>query len=144
MTPLSQLAVVLALGLCSCAPGGIGRESGPARATERFDPQAVETVDGQVLGVDRVPIQDQLAYSVRLTLGRPRGAPISVTLGPGWYLDKQGLSFSRNDMVEVRGARVEHEGKSSIVAEEVRKGGKVVRLRDERGRPLWGAPSAGH
>lgn len=139
MSVLPKLMTAVALVVSGCAPGAT---SGPPRATERFDPRAVETVDGQVLGVDRVPIQDQLAYSVHLTLGRAEGGPVSVSLGPGWYLSRHGLSFSPRDVVEVRGMRVEHEGKSSIVAEEVKKNGKVVRLRDEQGRPLWGAPSA--
>jgi hypothetical protein len=138
MTVLSKVVVTGVVALSGCAPGAVG----PPRASERFDPQAVETVDGRVLGVDRVPIQDQLAYSVHLTLGQAEGGPVSVALGPGWYLSRQGLSFSPRDVVEVRGVRVEHEGKTSIVAEQVKKGGKVVLLRDERGRPLWGAPAA--
>lgn len=133
-----KFVVAGALAVFGCAPGAT---SGP-RTTQRFEPQAVETVDGQVLGVDRVPIQDQLAYSVRLTLGRAEGGPVQVSLGPGWYLSEHGLSFSPRDVVEVHGVRVEREGKSSIVAQDVKKNGKVVRLRDERGRPLWGAPSA--
>ncbi len=132
------------VGLClavpfavSCTPAGAQSE-GPPRVTQRFDPSAIETVNGEVLGVDRIPAQDQLSSGVHITLRDDRGHPISVHLGPGWYLDEKGLHFGRSEHVEVRGARTQVGGEPAIIAEEVTQGGKVVRLRDEQGRPLWG------
>ncbi len=122
--------------LPACAPGAAQAE-GPPRASQRFDPQAVQTVDGRVLGVDRIPIQDQLAYGVRITVRDESGRPVAVHLAPGWYLDKQGLHFSPREQIEVRGYRTDVEGKPAIMAEKITKDGKVVRVRDERGRPLW-------
>jgi len=67
----ASTALLLALGLAPfavcCAPAGAGSE-GPPRATHRFDPQAVETVEGRVLGVDRTSAQDQLSYGVHFTV----------------------------------------------------------------------------
>lgn len=120
----------------SCAPAGAQSE-GPPRVTQRFDPRAVETVDGRILGVDRTPIQDQLAYGVHITVSTDRGRPVSVHLAPGWYLDEKGLRFAPREQVEVRGYRTEVRGEPAIIAEEIKKGGRVVRIRDERGRPLW-------
>jgi len=60
-----------------------------------------------------------------------------VRLAPGWYLDQKGLHFSPSERVEVRGVRMEVQGEPALVAEQIKKGGKVVRIRDERGRPLW-------
>lgn len=131
------IVVGLAVPLAgSCAPQG-ARSEGPPRATQRFDPQAVETVDGEVLGVDRIPIQDQLAYGIHITVRDDLGRPVSVRLAPGWYLDQKGLRFAPRERVEVRGVRTRIAGEPAFVAEEVKKGGKVVRIRDEQGRPLW-------
>lgn len=122
--------------LGSCAPGG-ARPEGPPRATHRFEPRAVETVDGRVLGVDRIPAQDQLSYGVRLKVRDDLGRPVSVRLAPGWYLDEKGLRFAPRERVEVVGVRTRVEGEPAFLAEEIHKGDQVVRLRDKQGRPLW-------
>lgn len=94
-------------------------------------------MDGRVLGVDRTSAQDQLSYGVHLTVRDDLGRPVAVRLAPGWYLDQKGLHFSRSERVEVRGVRMEVQGEPAILVEEIKKDGKVVRIRDERGRPLW-------
>lgn len=137
----SRIAMLVGLSLTaplagSCAPAG-ARSEGPPRVTQRFDPRAVETVDGQVLGVDRIPARDQLSSGVHITLRDDLGHPLSVDLAPGWYLDAKGLHFGARERVQVRGVRTQVAGQPAFIAEEVRKGGKVVRLRDKQGRPLW-------
>lgn len=125
----------LALGvtLGGCVGGQVTpREGMPGPETHRFDPGAVETVDGRVLGVDRAPPSDTLATGVRLKLGGDDG-PVSVDLAPGWYLDQKGLHFATNERVRIRGSRVHN----AIVAQEITAGGRVIQLRDSQGRPLW-------
>lgn len=135
------LQAALALSVAACVASQVSPQEGiPQPEAGRPDPGAVQLVDGQVLGVDRRPPSEALGSSVRLTLGGKAGVPVSVTLGPGWYLDQQGLHFAPNERVHVRGTRIEQNGRSSIVAQEITAGGRVVRLRDAAGRPLWGSP----
>ena len=43
-------------------------------------------------------------------------------LGPTWFLEKEGLKLAKGDAVEVTGSLVESEGKTFLVAREVKKG----------------------
>ncbi len=62
---------------------------------------------------------------------------ISVHLGPGWYIENQDTKIEPKDKVEITGSRITLEGKPAIIAAEVKKGEEVLKLRDEKGFPLW-------
>jgi hypothetical protein len=62
---------------------------------------------------------------------------VEVQLGPSDYVDQQGLGLAAGNQVQVKGSRLTRAKKTFIVAAEVRKGDKVLRLRDETGRPMW-------
>jgi hypothetical protein len=62
---------------------------------------------------------------------------ISVHLGPSWYLDRQDFSIKNGDEIEVTGSRIDFSGNPAIIAAEVRQGGKVLKLRDNNGIPVW-------
>ncbi len=62
---------------------------------------------------------------------------VSVHLGPSWYLENQDLKIEPKDKVEVKGSRITFEGKPAIIADEVRKGDEVLKLRDDAGFPVW-------
>ena len=64
----------------------------------------------------------------------------NVFLGPAMYLDRQDLKIGRYDSLEVTGFKKVYDGKPTLVAQEIRKGGHVFKLRDQNGVPLWGDP----
>lgn len=61
---------------------------------------------------------------------------ISVHLGPGWYIDNQDTKIEPKDKVEVRGSRITFKRQQAIIAAEVKKGDKTLKLRDENGFPV--------
>jgi hypothetical protein len=63
---------------------------------------------------------------------------LTVLLGPSWFIEGQDFPIAALDRVEVKGSRLLLEGKNVVVAAEIRKGDKVLRLRDGQGAPLWG------
>jgi hypothetical protein len=69
---------------------------------------------------------DDPATHVHLVIQPEDGTPVRVDLGPGWYLDEHGLSFSKDELVEVEGRPEPREGGQVIVARRVRKNGKTV------------------
>ena len=88
MTDSRKLVALLALGTCL----GCGR---PAASPSSPQPEApLITVDGEVLGVDRVPAADRLASGPRLQLEQADRVTFAVELAPDWYLDRQGLRFA--------------------------------------------------
>jgi hypothetical protein len=65
------------------------------------------------------------------------GQALDVHLGPTWYLEREGLELSKGDPVEVTGSVVDTDDDRFLVARELKKGAKVLTLRDERGVPVW-------
>ena len=62
---------------------------------------------------------------------------MDVHLGPTWFLQGEGFEIAKGDAVEVIGSVVDSEGTTFLIAREVKKGQKAVRLRDEQGVPAW-------
>jgi hypothetical protein len=61
-------------------------------------------------------------------------------LGPGWFVEQAGVAIVALDKIEVKGSRIIFQGKPSIIAAEVKKGDQVLKLRNEKGAPLWTGP----
>lgn len=62
---------------------------------------------------------------------------ITVFLGPAWYIEKQHFTINQDDVIQVKGCKKMYEGETFIVAEEIKKGDVVLKLRDESGIPYW-------
>jgi hypothetical protein len=62
---------------------------------------------------------------------------ISVHLGPVWYIERQDTAIAIGDKIEVKGSRINYEGKAAIIAAEIHKGDEVLMLRDASGIPMW-------
>jgi len=60
-----------------------------------------------------------------------------VYLGPGWFLAKQDLTFAPQDQVEITGSQTTFQGKPALIAAQVKKGDKSLKLRDPAGIPAW-------
>jgi hypothetical protein len=101
-----------------------------------YDTTTVETITGEVVAVNRIPSGKGRGGGVHLMLKTDK-EEIAVHLGPQWYVDQQPMNVAAKDHVEVRGSRISFEGKAVIIAAEVKKGGRVLKLRDDAGLPLW-------
>lgn len=101
-----------------------------------YDPKTVETIKGKVVNVDTVTPMKGMGYGVHVTIETDKET-VSVHLGPGWYIENQDTRIEPKDTVEVTGSRITLEGKPVIIAAEVKKGDEVLKLRDEKGFPLW-------
>jgi hypothetical protein len=117
--------------------GGQGRGGGAGDPYSRmYNPQAVETLSGEVVSVDKFTPGRKMSYGVHFTL-KTEKETIPVHLGPSWYMEKQGMTFAPGDKVEVTGSRITYQGQPTIIAAEVKKGGQVLKLRDSAGVPAW-------
>ncbi len=125
---------ILALTLAGSALAQPGR--GPGAGYGRiYNPRTVETLSGQVVSVDT--FSGRGGYQgIHLTLKTDKET-IPVHLGPSWFMDRQNVKFAAQDTVEVTGSRVTFDGKPAIIAQEVKKAGQSLKLRDANGIPLW-------
>lgn len=101
-----------------------------------YDLKTVEIITGEVVRVNTITPMKGMGYGVHLMVKTDKET-ISVHLGPGWYIENQDTKIEPKDKVEVTGSRITLEGKPAIIAAEVKKGEEILKLRDEKGFPLW-------
>jgi hypothetical protein len=131
------LACGLWLVADASAQQGMGGPGGGRRGRRMYNSQTVETVRGEVVNVRTLPSRRGAAGGgVHVTLKTDKET-IDVHVGPSWYLAEKGVKLAPKDQLEVRGSRVTFEGKPAIIAAEVTKAGKSLRLRDDNGLPVW-------
>ncbi len=117
--------------------GGRGRGWGAQDIYGRmFDPKTGEKVTGEVASVETFTPGKGMSSGTHITV-KTDGQTIPVHLGPGWYLQEQGLTLAPQDKVIITGSRVAYEGKPAIIASEVTKDNRVWKLRDATGMPQW-------
>lgn len=116
-------------------PPGPGKGKGmmEGRGGRMYNPQTVETISGEVVRVDQMA---GMAAGVHLLLKTDKET-VTVVVGPAAYLDQQKMKIAAGDKVEVTGSRVTRGQGPVIVAAELKKGGQVLKLRDDQGLPLW-------
>jgi hypothetical protein len=133
--------VLVALTSVGCATPARDPALTAHERSSGMPPSFVETrtADGEILGVDRQPPGTEIAQGLSVRLQVDREQPIVVQLAPGWYLDENGIAYGAQERMTVRGRREVRNGRSVLIATEVRRGERWVPLRDEEGRPLWHA-----
>ena len=122
--------------------GGTSGRDGGTEAQDRqlYNPQTVTTVQGQV--------EDLGSYGMQGWRGAPGMAiqglvlktakgNLTVNLGPPWYVSKQGFTLQTGDTLEVTGSKVTQDEKTVLLAAEVKKNGQTLKVRDEKGAPLF-------
>ncbi|MBI5576187.1 MAG: hypothetical protein HY896_07460 [Deltaproteobacteria bacterium] len=108
----------------------------------KYDLKTVETVSGEVLKVREFTHRRGAGTGISLVL-KTEKEEIPVQIGPSSFLEKEGFKFSEKDKLEVTGSRVTGKrGKTFLLAAQVKKGDSLLKLRDEKGFPIW-APMKG-
>lgn len=141
MVGLAILAVLaFTVSLATAGPGRGWRGSGGwglgGGYQGMYNPATVETVAGTIESIDRTVPMKGMSRGVHLTLKTSIG-PVSVHLGPEWYVERLDNPLKKGESVEVKGSRVTFAGTPAIVAAEVKKGDAVLKLRDDNGIPAW-------
>jgi len=104
--------------------------------SKMYNPKTVETITGVVVSVDEITPMKGMSHGVHMILKTDK-ENITVHLGPSWYIENQDIKIEPKDKVEVKGSRITFEGKPAIIAAEVKKGNEILKLRDEKGFPVW-------
>jgi hypothetical protein len=138
MAALAVLAFTMSLAAADPGRGGRGSGDGGMGGGYRgmYNPATVETVTGTIESIDLSAPMKRMRRGTHLTLKTEKG-PLSVRLGPEWYVERLDGKLAKGDLVEVKGSRVTFDGNPAIIAAEVKKGDAVLKLRDENGVPAW-------
>ncbi len=122
-------------------PGGMGVGRGRRGPGRMYNPDAVQTTAGTIQSIDRIRRMNH--EIVRLTL-QSKDETVLVLIGPAAYVDAQPVKLEVGDTIVVTGSKMNRRGQSMLVAAEITKDGKTLKLRDSAtGRPLWPRPRDG-
>lgn len=104
-----------------------------------FSPKNLMTVSGQV-----VLVQEQSGpgpgggrHSVLMLSLKTDTGVVAVHLGPPQYFKQQQITFKEGEKLEVTGAKMASPSGMMLLATQVKQGDRVIKLRDEQGRPVW-------
>jgi len=112
-----------------------GSGAGPGMG-RTYDPDTVTTMRGTASAVAVMPARGGRMGGTHVTL-QSDGQTMDVHLGPTWFLQREGVEVAKGDSIEVTGSVVDSDGNSFLIARELKKGQKVLKLRDEQGVPAW-------
>jgi hypothetical protein len=101
-----------------------------------YDPETVSTVRGKASVVTVVSGRGGRTGGTHVILESAEQT-LDVRLGPTWFLEREGVEIAQGDSLEVTGSVIGSDDDSFLIARELKKGDKVVTLRDQNGVPLW-------
>ncbi|MGL5874830.1 MAG: DNA-binding protein [Xenococcaceae cyanobacterium] len=101
-----------------------------------YNPQTIESISGKIVSIERSLPMPKMSQGVHLTVQTGKET-MPVHLGPEWYITDRDMQLQVNERVEIKGSKVNFDGKPTIIAAVVKKGDKVLTLRDNNGFPLW-------
>jgi hypothetical protein len=114
---------------------GPGMGMGPGRGNRMYNPATETTIKGTVEETRGVAGRRGWA-GMHLTVKTQSGT-FDAHLGPLAYITQHGFKFAKGDQVEVTGSKTKYQGQDAIIAREIKKGGKVLTLRNAQGFPAW-------
>ncbi len=127
--------------------GPLGAKFGGLRtASQQYNPQTVTTVKGQVESPGSYGLKGWRIAPGMETRGlilRTDKEIITVDLGPAWFVSQKDFHIEAGDVLEVTGSKISRDDKAIMLAAEAKKDGKTLRVRDEKGSPLWREQSKG-
>lgn len=129
-----------ALAQTKSKEAGNGQIVCPGVSPRMFDPKTVTTIKGTVDCMAKFP-QKRVGSNVEMiyqgVVLKTDKSKFPVYLGPRWYLNKQKFQLKEGDNLEVTASKIDMSGTSLFIASEVKANGKILRLRDLQGNPLW-------
>ncbi|MCL6565600.1 MAG: hypothetical protein K6U09_04165 [Acidobacteriia bacterium] len=133
--------VVTLLALIPCAQGAYGV---PQRDRPKYDPSTETTIEGVVTEKISVPWGSSDCWGGEHLIVKTDAETIEVHVGPTWFLAREGFLVEIGERVSVTGSRIRVNGRDVLITQTLRKGGRELKVRNERGQPNWkGKPTRG-
>ncbi|HUO24024.1 MAG TPA: hypothetical protein VMU61_00055 [Candidatus Aquilonibacter sp.] len=127
------------MGMGQGMGGGMGQ--GMGRHMPMYDPSTETTVKGTVQdvqegGTNSGHMGHMHHQGIHLLL-KTDDATYPVMVGPSSFVKDKDFEFAKGDQIEVTGSKVKFHDKDALIARQIKKGDKVLTLRDEKGTPEW-------
>jgi hypothetical protein len=124
-------ATLLTASTLAWAQAGRGQGGG-----RNYDTATEVAISGTVDEVRNIPGPAGGPGGLHLMLRSDAGVD-EVHLGPAAFVRSKGFEFVKGDAITVTGSKRKVGGQDVVIAREVKKGDKVLTLRDAKGFPLW-------
>jgi hypothetical protein len=102
-----------------------------------YNPASVVSMRGKVVKIEKSSPDEGMGDGIHILMATNK-EQIEVRLGPSWYVENQDIRFRPGDKIDVTGSRIWSSRNPLIIAAEVKKGDRTLRLRDKQGFPIWG------
>jgi hypothetical protein len=124
----SVAVVLLSMSAMAFAQGG-------NKGGRHYNSATEVTFSGTVAEIQQIPAPGRGPGGVHLMVRSDPGMN-EVHLGPIAYVTSKQFEFATGDAITVIGSKVTMGGKDVIIAREIKKGDRVLTLRDANGFPL--------
>jgi hypothetical protein len=129
------IAILGVLALAVAVSAWAGEKAKTASDTPRYDARAEYVVKATVAGVKThasLMGYEDTHVVVTTTVGE-----MEVHVGPTAYLAKHGFEMKPGDEVVVTGCKTTYEDRPVLVARQIQRGDRTVKLRNMTGKPAW-------
>ncbi len=127
--------LAVAVLLAGAVGNRLNAQGGPRGQGPMYDPATEVTVKGTVEEVKLIST-GRNSGGTHLIVSTEQGK-LEVHVGPTWFLEKNKMSFTKGDSVEVTGSKIKLAGADALIAREVKKGDATLTLRNAQGIPAW-------
>lgn len=104
---------------------------------KHFDSSKVTTLEGTVQEVGQFTVSEGAAPGLMIMLKTDKGEMMTVHGGPLAFSESKNFKLASGDKISVTGCQVSMEGKTVLMAGEIKKGGETLLLRDKDGKIQW-------
>jgi len=104
---------------------------------QNFNKYSIQTYYAEVKSVDTVTPFPDMAQGIQL-VATVDGSECFIHLGPAWFILRQdNLGFAKGDKIDIKGVKVNLNGKAVIMPSVVTRKDRDLLLRDDDGIPYW-------
>jgi hypothetical protein len=111
---------------------------------KNFDPSKLTTVEGTIESVGTFYPENGATPGTSLNIKTKDGASLVVYAGPRDFTMHKDLALTSGKDISVTGCKTTVNGKSVIIASQLKVQGKTLKLRDQQGKPEWNTNWCSH
>jgi hypothetical protein len=135
MKTSTRIALIAILAILAVPFTPAGRAAGSGSGMPPYDRTTEVTLWGTIVEVGTVTEGTDFPFSkVFIFAGSDE---VEVRLGPLAAVKAANFGLSEGFTIAVTGSRVQINGKSVVIAREIRRANRTLRFRDANGNPLW-------
>jgi hypothetical protein len=129
------MAVGLTIVLVSLSAATFAQR-GTRGAPARYDTATEVTLDGVIAAVTETTAPRRGRGGLHLTL-TVDSSTFEVHVGPADFVASKSFAFAAGETISVTGSKITLDGSPVVLAREIKKGDRILALRDAKGFPLW-------